>query len=161
MKGVCASDAQPWRCAATRFDKDVMLPQTAESSTPHCIGCDSGKTILYDHCKSHSYYVNSSLLATAAAAVPPCPGAGARTRTQASTSSDGDTTNAPDSFQQCSNLSSFVEATSLSSTARRRGILSRRKDNTNSYRYYGCYGCYSNICSIRSIRSIRNFMCHP
>ena len=72
VKGVCASDAQPWRCAATRFDGDVMLPQTPESSTPHCFGCDEGKTLLYDHCKSHASYVNASMLAAAAAAAPSC-----------------------------------------------------------------------------------------
>lgn len=74
VKGVCGYDAQPWRCAATMFEGDVMLPQTPESSTPHCIGCPAGKTILYDHCKSHAHYVNSTLLAAAAADTPSCTG---------------------------------------------------------------------------------------
>tara|TARA_B110000208_G_C11789436_1_gene436893 strand:- start:1479 stop:3599 length:2121 start_codon:yes stop_codon:yes gene_type:complete len=68
VSGVCGGDAQPWRCAATRFDGDVMLPQTAESSTPTCFGCAANETILYDHCKSHSAFVNTTALALAATA---------------------------------------------------------------------------------------------
>lgn len=72
VTGLCGQDAQPWRCAATRFTGDVLLPQTPESSTPHCFGCPSNTTILYDHCKSHALFVNTTTLTAAAAAVPAC-----------------------------------------------------------------------------------------
>ena len=62
VRGLCGGDAQPWRCAATRFADDVMLPQTRQSSTPTCFGCAANETILYDHCKSHSGFVNPSEL---------------------------------------------------------------------------------------------------
>jgi hypothetical protein len=72
VRGLCGGDAQPWRCAATRFADDVMLPQTHQSSTPTCFGCAANETILYDHCKSHSGFVNPSELAQAATGVPVC-----------------------------------------------------------------------------------------
>ena len=72
VSGVCGFDSQPWRCAATRFPGDVLLPQTHQSSVPHCFGCPDGTTISYDHCKAQASFVNTSLLAAAAAAVPTC-----------------------------------------------------------------------------------------
>jgi hypothetical protein len=38
------------------------VPQTPESSAPHCIGCPEDSTILYDHCKSHAHWVEPDLL---------------------------------------------------------------------------------------------------
>eukprot|EP00935_MAST-01C_sp_MAST-1C-sp1_P002666 g2666.t1 len=73
IKGVCGFDAQPFRCATQRFAGDALLPQTHESSTPHCFGCPPNRTLLYDHCKSHAHWVNSTLLAEAARALPKCP----------------------------------------------------------------------------------------
>eukprot|EP01065_Artemidia_motanka_P004664 TRINITY_DN1221_c0_g1_i1.p2 TRINITY_DN1221_c0_g1~~TRINITY_DN1221_c0_g1_i1.p2 ORF type:complete len:346 (+),score=46.32 TRINITY_DN1221_c0_g1_i1:71-1108(+) len=72
VRGVCGDDAQPYRCAATRFGGDVLLPQTAESSVPHCLGCPSGQTIVYDHCKNHAGWVNASRLVEVARSLPVC-----------------------------------------------------------------------------------------
>jgi hypothetical protein len=58
VNGVCGFDAQPFHCAATRFPGDALLPQTPESSAPHCFGCPDNTTILYDHCKSHAHWVS-------------------------------------------------------------------------------------------------------
>ena len=37
-----------------------------------CFGCAANETVLYDHCKSHSAFVNPSELAQAATGVPAC-----------------------------------------------------------------------------------------
>eukprot|EP01046_Picozoa_sp_COSAG06_P007409 COSAG06_NODE_361_length_16829_cov_8.781112_15_plen_380_part_01 len=93
VKGVCGYDTQPWRCAATRFQRDVMLPQTAESSTPHCYGCGPNETILYDHCKSHVGFVNATQLAHAAMVVPAC---GSNTSSTGSSEGGGGSTDCID-----------------------------------------------------------------
>lgn len=53
LAGNCAHDSQPFHCAAQRFPGDALVPQTPESSVPHCDGCPDGYTVLYDHCKNH------------------------------------------------------------------------------------------------------------
>eukprot|EP00941_MAST-03F_sp_MAST-3F-sp1_P001326 g1326.t1 len=60
--GVCGFDAQPYHCAATRFPGDNLVPQTAESSVPNCDGCPMGETLIYDHCKGHSEWVDVGML---------------------------------------------------------------------------------------------------
>jgi len=40
VKGVCGADAQPFRCAATRFDGDALLPQVARGA----VGCERSLT---------------------------------------------------------------------------------------------------------------------
>lgn len=72
VKGVCGYDAQPWRCAATKFPLDALVPQTHESSVPHCFGCPPNMTLPYDKCKCHGDFVNTTLLADAARATPIC-----------------------------------------------------------------------------------------
>jgi len=72
VKGLCVQDGQPYGCAATRFEGDALLPQTRESSVPHCIGCPTNTTIMYDHCKSHAHWVNTTQLVENALALPTC-----------------------------------------------------------------------------------------
>jgi hypothetical protein len=79
VKGACGYDAQPWRCAATRFPLDALVPQTHESSVPHCFGCPANMTVPYDKCKSHADFVNTSLLADAAKSIPVCTPGGSNT----------------------------------------------------------------------------------
>jgi len=69
---MCGGDAQPYRCAATKFEGDALLPQTRESSVPHCIGCPTNTTIMYDHCKSHGHWVNTTQLVENAQALATC-----------------------------------------------------------------------------------------
>eukprot|EP01065_Artemidia_motanka_P048384 TRINITY_DN7773_c3_g1_i1.p1 TRINITY_DN7773_c3_g1~~TRINITY_DN7773_c3_g1_i1.p1 ORF type:complete len:354 (+),score=113.83 TRINITY_DN7773_c3_g1_i1:47-1108(+) len=62
VTGLCGFDAQPYHCAATRFPDDALVPQTNESSVPHCSGCPAGKTLVYDHCKNHPQWVDVGML---------------------------------------------------------------------------------------------------
>jgi len=62
VTGVCGNDAQPYHCAVTRFPGDYLLPQTEESSVPHCYGCPDGMTVLYDKCKNHPQHVDVGML---------------------------------------------------------------------------------------------------
>uniref|UniRef100_A0A7S3YI88 Ricin B lectin domain-containing protein n=1 Tax=Lotharella globosa TaxID=91324 RepID=A0A7S3YI88_9EUKA len=62
VSGVCGNDAQPYHCAVTRFPGDFLLPQTNESSVPHCYGCPDGYTVLYDKCKNHPQFVDVGML---------------------------------------------------------------------------------------------------
>lgn len=62
VSGVCGKDAQPFHCAVTRFPEDALVPQSAESSVPRCDGCPEGKTLVYDHCKSHAQWVDVGML---------------------------------------------------------------------------------------------------
>eukprot|EP00958_Prasinococcus_capsulatus_P023971 scaffold3680_cov381-Prasinococcus_capsulatus_cf.AAC.6 len=57
IKSACGFDAQPFRCAITRFPSDYLLPQTNSSSVPVCDGCPRGATLVYDHCKNHAEWV--------------------------------------------------------------------------------------------------------
>jgi len=62
VSGVCGFDAQPYHCAATRFPGDSLIPQSSESSVPHCTGCPPGFTLVYDHCKNHPEWVDVGML---------------------------------------------------------------------------------------------------
>ena len=90
VSGVCGNDAQPFGCAATRFAGDFLLPQTRASSTPHCHGCPANTTIAYDHCKSHAGWVEPTLLASQATALPSCQPADEADGGAAAGRSDGD-----------------------------------------------------------------------
>ena len=58
VTGACIFSGQPFHCAVTRFAADEEVTQTPESSVPHCEGCDTGETLIYDHCKNHPQWVD-------------------------------------------------------------------------------------------------------
>jgi len=62
VTGVCGHDAQPYRCAITRFPGDALVPASSSSSVPHCDGCPPNLTLVYDHCKNHPEWVDVGML---------------------------------------------------------------------------------------------------
>jgi len=51
IDATCVFAGQPFHCAATRFPDDHLVEAIPASSVPTCVGCPSGKTLIYDHCK--------------------------------------------------------------------------------------------------------------
>mmetsp|Transcript_18288 Transcript_18288/g.25699 ORF Transcript_18288/g.25699 Transcript_18288/m.25699 type:complete len:377 (+) Transcript_18288:98-1228(+) len=54
----------PYHCAVTRFAADVLIDDTggARGSVPFCEGCPTGKTLVYDKCKSKPWAVDVGML---------------------------------------------------------------------------------------------------
>ena len=68
IDGSCVFSGQPYRCAATRFPDDYMVPQSDESSVPFCDGCPTNYTLIYDHCKNHPQWFDTKTLKGVASA---------------------------------------------------------------------------------------------
>ena len=60
ISGVGVFAGQAYHCSVTRFPKDPLLPPN--HNVPVCIGCPTGKTLEYDHCKQNPEYVDVDLL---------------------------------------------------------------------------------------------------
>ncbi|GAB5370676.1 hypothetical protein AAMO2058_001513600 [Amorphochlora amoebiformis] len=72
INGTCGFHAQPYNCAVLRFELDRLVPQSNESHVPYCKGCPTGKTITYDHCKSHPEWVDVEKLEENLRNTPKC-----------------------------------------------------------------------------------------
>mmetsp|Transcript_12753 Transcript_12753/g.15128 ORF Transcript_12753/g.15128 Transcript_12753/m.15128 type:complete len:403 (+) Transcript_12753:197-1405(+) len=62
IDATCVFAGQPFHCAATRFPDDHLVEAIPASSVPTCVGCPSGKTLIYDHCKAHPEWVDIGAL---------------------------------------------------------------------------------------------------
>ena len=58
----CIFAGQPYHCAVTRFPKDQLVPQEANSDVPICEYCPENSTLIYDHCKNHPEWVDIATL---------------------------------------------------------------------------------------------------
>jgi len=51
VTGACVFSGQPFYCAASHFNQDTQVPQTADTRVPFCDGCAPNMTLPFDHCK--------------------------------------------------------------------------------------------------------------
>ena len=63
VSGSCIFSGMPFHCAATRFERDYMVPKAPSTAAGiHCPECAANGTLIYDHCKNHPHWVDVDAL---------------------------------------------------------------------------------------------------